>query len=88
MPNNAPQFKKDAVRKAGGLIIECEPNLVARIEAVNREVGRRGSVEIHPPIRPTSSWAKGLPPGNFWRTAQRAASSWTGWECLWVVADF
>ena len=48
MPSNAPQFKKDAVRKAGGLIIECEPNLAARIEAVNREVGRTGAVEIHP----------------------------------------
>ena len=48
MPSNAPQFKKDAVRTAGGIIIECEPNLAARIEAVAREVGRTGAVEIHP----------------------------------------
>ncbi|MEY3942118.1 MAG: hypothetical protein RIR07_1004, partial [Bacteroidota bacterium] len=34
MPSNAPQFKKDAVRAAGGRIVECTPTLAARIAAV------------------------------------------------------
>lgn len=48
MPSNAPQFKKDAVRTAGGQIVECTPTLAARIEAVAKVVASTGAVEIHP----------------------------------------
>ena len=48
MPSNAPQFKKDAVRAAGGRIVECTPSLAARIEAVAEVVEATGAVEIHP----------------------------------------
>jgi len=48
MPSNAPQFKKDAVRTAGGRIVECTPTLAARIEAVAEAVASTGAVEIHP----------------------------------------
>ena len=48
MPSNAPQFKKDAVRTAGGRIVECTPTLAARIEAVAEVVAATGAVEIHP----------------------------------------
>ena len=48
MPSNAPQFKKDAVRAAGGRIVECTPTLAARIAAVAEVVRSTGAVEIHP----------------------------------------
>jgi threonine dehydratase len=48
MPSNAPQCKKDAVRAAGGRIVECTPTLAARIEAVAEVVRATGAVEIHP----------------------------------------
>ncbi len=48
MPSNAPQFKKDAVRAAGGRIVECTPTLAARITAVAEVVRTTGAVEIHP----------------------------------------
>ncbi len=48
MPSNAPQFKKDAVRAAGGRIVECTPTLAARIAAVAEVVRTTGAVEIHP----------------------------------------
>ena len=48
MPSNAPQFKKDAVRAAGGRIVECTPTLAARIAAVAEVVQSTGAVEIHP----------------------------------------
>ena len=48
MPSNAPQFKKDAVRAAGGRIVECTPTLAARIAAVAEVVKATGAVEIHP----------------------------------------
>src|SRR5579862_919499 len=48
MPRTAPQVKKDAVRSYGAEIIECEPVLQAREEAVQKIIAERGSLLVHP----------------------------------------
>ncbi|WP_420602913.1 pyridoxal-phosphate dependent enzyme [Flagellimonas sp.] len=48
MPSNAPQVKKDAVRGYGGIVIECEPTLLAR-EAKSKSIQEKeGATFIHP----------------------------------------
>ncbi|MEO1139042.1 MAG: beta-hydroxyaspartate dehydratase BhcB [Pseudomonadota bacterium] len=48
MPHTAPQAKKDAVRRFGGIITECEPSTTSR-EAVFAEVqARTGGEFVHP----------------------------------------
>lgn len=48
MPSTAPQAKKDAVRRYGGIITECEPSTSSR-EAVFAEVqARTGGDFVHP----------------------------------------
>ena len=48
MPANASAVKKAAVRTYGGDIIECEPTLVAREQALDRVVAERGCHVVHP----------------------------------------
>ncbi|MCC6726465.1 MAG: pyridoxal-phosphate dependent enzyme [Saprospiraceae bacterium] len=48
MPSNSPEVKKAAVRGYGGEIIECEPNLAAREEALGKVVERTGAAFVHP----------------------------------------
>ena len=48
MPHSAPQAKKDAVRRYGGIITECEPSTTSR-EATFAEVQERtGGEFVHP----------------------------------------
>jgi len=48
MPSTAPKVKKDAVKEYGGIIIECEPTLVAR-ENMAKAVGENYEATfIHP----------------------------------------
>jgi len=48
MPSTAPQAKKDAVRRYGGVITECEPSTTSR-EAVFADVQERtGGEFVHP----------------------------------------
>ena len=48
MPSSAPQVKKSAVAGYGGEVVECEPNIKAREEAVDKIVKERGCTFIHP----------------------------------------
>lgn len=48
MPDDAPQVKVDAVRRAGGRIVFCEPTLSARAAALEEVLAETGAVEIHP----------------------------------------
>ena len=48
MPSSAPKVKKSAVAGYGGEIVECEPNIKAREEAVDKIVKERGCTFIHP----------------------------------------
>lgn len=48
MPRTAPQTKKNAVKEYRGKIIECEPTLQAREEAVEKIVKEMGATFIHP----------------------------------------
>ena len=48
MPSNAPVIKKAAVRGYGGQIIECEPNLQAREDALAEVVEQTRATFIHP----------------------------------------
>ncbi|WP_372752404.1 pyridoxal-phosphate dependent enzyme [Mariniflexile sp.] len=48
MPFNAPQVKKDAVLGYGGVIIECEPTLLARETTAKKVEYEMGATFIHP----------------------------------------
>ena len=48
MPNTASQVKKNAVKSYGGEIIECEPTLMARVNAAKKIENEKGAVFIHP----------------------------------------
>ncbi len=48
MPHDAPQVKVDAVRRAGGSVVFCEPTLSARAAALEEVLTETGAVEIHP----------------------------------------
>lgn len=48
MPSNAPAIKKAAVKGYGGQIIECEPNLPARENALAEVVEQTQATFIHP----------------------------------------
>ena len=48
MPDNAPTVKIDAVARAGGRIILCEPTLSAREEALEDVLAETGATEVHP----------------------------------------
>ncbi len=48
MPSNAPSVKKAAVAGYGGLIVECEPTLAARIATLDALVAEHGVHVVHP----------------------------------------
>ena len=48
MPRGAPAAKVAATQAAGARIVECEPTMAARREAVARLVEATGAVEVHP----------------------------------------
>lgn len=48
MPANAPQVKKAAVAAYGGLIIECEPTLAARVATLEAVLAETGAHAVHP----------------------------------------
>ncbi|MEP5765476.1 MAG: pyridoxal-phosphate dependent enzyme [Halieaceae bacterium] len=48
MPSNAPAVKKAAVRGYGGEVIECEPTLAAREEALQLLVAQHHCHVVHP----------------------------------------
>lgn len=48
MPRTAPQIKKNAVKEYRGKIIECEPTLQAREEALEKVVKEMGATFVHP----------------------------------------
>ncbi|MGQ1786802.1 MULTISPECIES: pyridoxal-phosphate dependent enzyme [unclassified Saccharicrinis] len=48
MPSSAPQVKKDAVKGYGGILIECEPTLVARNKTAQEVSQKEGATFIHP----------------------------------------
>jgi threonine dehydratase len=48
MPDNAPNVKRDSVRRYGGEIVFCEPTLEAREKALERVIAERGACVIHP----------------------------------------
>jgi threonine dehydratase len=48
MPRNAPQVKKAAVSGYGGVIVECEPTLVARETTLEKVVAEHGAHVVHP----------------------------------------
>lgn len=48
MPEDAPQIKRDAVVRAGGRVILCEPTLPARADTLEAVLAETGAIEIHP----------------------------------------
>ncbi|ETX16679.1 serine/threonine dehydratase [Roseivivax halodurans JCM 10272] len=48
MPRTAPQAKKDAVRRYGGTITECEPSTSSREEVFAKVQARTGAEFVHP----------------------------------------
>lgn len=48
MPSTAPEIKKAGVRKYGGEIFECEPNVQSRESTLADVIKKTGAVEIHP----------------------------------------
>ena len=53
MPSNAPEVKKSAVKSYGGIIVECEPTLVAREETADRVAEETGASFLHPSNQPS-----------------------------------
>lgn len=48
MPHTAPQAKKDAVRRFGGMITECEPSTTSREAVFARVQSASGAEFVHP----------------------------------------
>jgi threonine dehydratase len=48
MPTNAPKAKQESVRRYGGKIVFCEPNLESREKTVERVIAETGAILIHP----------------------------------------
>ena len=48
MPHTTPRVKQDAVARAGGRIVRCEPTLEARATALAEVLAATGATEIHP----------------------------------------
>lgn len=48
MPSNAPEIKKEAVARFGGLIVECEPTLASREQTLEQVVAQTGAHVVHP----------------------------------------
>jgi threonine dehydratase len=48
MPRGAPVAKKRATESLGARVVECEPTMAARAEAVAALVADTGAVEVHP----------------------------------------
>ena len=48
MPRGAPAAKKRATEDLGARVVECEPTMTARADAVAALVAETGAVEIHP----------------------------------------
>ncbi len=48
MPEDAPEIKKNSVRRYGGIITFCEPTLAARESTLADVIRRTGTVEAHP----------------------------------------
>ncbi len=69
MPSNAPRVKSDSVRRYGGQITFCEPNLAAREAAAARLQTRDGRASSSTPSTTTrSSPARAPQRSNCWRT--------------------
>ena len=48
MPNNTPKVKVDNVKRYGGEIIFCEPNIKSRESTLNKMVNETGATIVHP----------------------------------------
>ena len=48
MPNNTPRVKIDNVKRYGGEIIFCEPNIKSRENTLNKMVNETGATIVHP----------------------------------------
>ena len=48
MPFNAPEVKKKGVKTYGGIVVECEPTIEARIAAADKVAKETGATFIHP----------------------------------------
>jgi threonine dehydratase len=48
MPSNAPKTKIESVRRNGGIIVFCEPTLVAREAACAKVIAETGARLVHP----------------------------------------
>ena len=48
MPNNTPKVKVDNVKRYGGEIIFCEPNIKSRENTLNKMVNKTGATIVHP----------------------------------------
>ena len=48
MPNNTPKVKVDNVKRYGGEIIFCEPNIKSRENTLNKMVNETGATIVHP----------------------------------------
>ena len=48
MPNNTPKVKVDNVKRYGGEIIFCEPNIKSRENTLNKMVKETGATIVHP----------------------------------------
>ena len=48
MPSNAPKTKIESVRRNGGIIVFCEPTLVAREAACAKIIAETGARLVHP----------------------------------------
>jgi threonine dehydratase len=48
MPSNAPKTKIESVRRNGGIIVFCEPTLVAREAACTKIIAETGARLVHP----------------------------------------
>ena len=48
MPNNTPKVKIDNVKRYGGEIIFCEPNIKSRENTLNKMVNKTGATIVHP----------------------------------------
>ncbi len=48
MPHDAPMVKQEAVRRAGGSIVWCDPSMQARVDTLAQVLIETGATEIHP----------------------------------------
>ncbi len=66
MPRTAPQAKKDAVRRYGGTITECEPSTSSREEVFAKVQAEAGGEFVHPYNDPRVIAGQAPVPANSW----------------------